>query len=145
MAVGRTCRRVVATASPDDSVRAVAGRMAEHGVGELLVVDVDRHTRAVGIITDRDIAIRCTATKLDPDQTRVSDVMTTPVQSVSEHAPIEEALSRMAGGGIRRVVVTGDAGEVVGVLSLDDVVALFVEELGAIGRLLQRQRPRIRT
>lgn len=145
MSVGRSCRRMLATASPDDSVRAAARRMAAYGVGEVVVLDVDRHARAVGIVTDRDITIRCVAGKLDPDQTRVSDVMTTRVHAVSEHVSMEEALARMAAAGTRRVVVTNDADAAIGVLSLDDVLALFVEEMAAVGDLLERQRPRIPT
>jgi CBS domain-containing protein len=117
--------------------------MAAYDVGELIAVDVDSHTRAIGVLTDRDVAIRCVARGLDPDNTRVADVMTAPVQAVSEHVPVEEALSRMAGAGTRRLVVTGETGAVVGVLTLDDVLAGFARQTQAIGRLLERQQPRI--
>lgn len=143
MSVGRICSRVIATASPDETIRAAALRMAEYDVGTLVILDVDRRSRPIGVVTDRDIAIRCVAAKRDPDQTRVSDIMTTPAQAVNEHTPIEEAVTRMANAATRRLVVTGDGDAIVGVLSLDDVIDLVVEETAAIGRLLERQRPHI--
>ena len=143
MSAGRICSRVVATATPDESVRAAARRMAEFDVGSLVVLDVNGGRRPVGIVTDRDVAIRCVAALREPDRTRVSEVMTTPVQSVAAHTPIEDAMKRMAMAATRRLVVTGDGDALVGVLSLDDVLDLFVEETGAIGRLLERQKPHI--
>jgi CBS domain-containing protein len=143
MSVGKICSRVLATASPDETVRAAARRMAEYEVGDLVVLDVDRHTRAIGMVTDRDIVLRCVAAKLDPDQTRVADVMTAPAQAVAETTSIEGALSLMAKTGTRRLVVTGDGERVVGIVSLDDVLQLLSEEAGAIGRLVKRQTPLI--
>jgi CBS domain-containing protein len=95
------------------------------------------------MLTDRDITIRCVAKNLDPDKAPVSEVMTTPVQTVDEHTPIGEAVTRMANAGTRRLLVTGGVEGVVGVLSMDDVLGLVVEQTGAIGRLLERQKPLI--
>jgi CBS domain-containing protein len=144
MSAGRLCSRVVATASPDETIGAAARRMAEYDVGTIVVLEGDRH-RAVGILTDRDIAIRGVARKVDPEATPVSALMTAPVQSIGEHTPIEQALSRMAIAGARRLVVTDEADRVVGILSLDDVLDLLVQETGTIGRLLEKQQPRIPT
>ncbi|HEX9611720.1 MAG TPA: CBS domain-containing protein [Gemmatimonadales bacterium] len=141
MSAGRICSRVVATATPHESVRAAGRRMAEYDVGTLVVLDVSGGRRPVGMVTDRDIAIRCVGAQRDPDQTRVSEIMTTPVQTVSAHTPIEDAMKRMANAATRRLVVLGDGETLVGVLSLDDVLDLFVAETAAIGRLLERQKP----
>lgn len=143
MSVGRISTRVIATVSPDESIGAAARRMDEYDVGSLVVVSGDSHSRAIGIVTDRDIVVRCVAKKVDAEETRVSDVMTTPVHSVSEHLSIEQAISRMVSAGTRRLVVTGDEDRVLGVLSLDDVLGLLFEETEAIGQLLEKQKPRI--
>lgn len=143
MSAGRICSRVVATATPDESVRAAGRRMAEYDVGTLVVVDVNGGGRPIGMVTDRDIAIRCVAAQRDPDRTRVSEIMTTPVQAVTAHTSIEDAMKRMANAATRRLVVTGEGDTLVGVLSLDDVLDLFVEETTAMGRLLERQKPHI--
>jgi len=143
MSVGRICSRVIATASPSETIGAVARRMAEYDVGTILVVKGERLSGAAGIVTDRDIAIRGVAGKLDPENTLVTQVMTTPVQSVSEDTPVEEAVSRMASAGIRRLVVTGAGDRVAGILTLDDALDLLIEEAAAMGRLLEKQKPRI--
>ncbi len=143
MSAGKICSRVVATASPNESVREAARRMAVNGVGTLVVLEVDGLTRAAGMVTDRDIAIRCVAGGLDPDKTPVSKIMTAPARSVDQHTPIEEAVSAMARSATRRLVVTDEAHQAVGILSLDDVLDLLVREAGSIGRLLEKQTPHI--
>lgn len=143
MSVGRICSRVVATASPGENIRVAARRMADHDVGTLVVVGSDHPREAIGVVTDRDITIRCVAGHLDPDETTISEVMTTPVHSVDEHTPVEDAVAGMARAGIRRLVVTGDENRVVGLLSMDDVLEVVVQEAGSISRLLEQQRPRI--
>lgn len=65
--------------------------------------------------------------------------MSAPVTSVHESMPIETALARMVGAHARRLVVVDDDERLVGILALDDVLELLVEELTSIGKLL-RQR-----
>jgi signal-transduction protein with cAMP-binding, CBS, and nucleotidyltransferase domain len=143
MSVGRICSRVVATAAAGENIRVVARRMADHDVGTLVVVKSGYPQKAEGIVTDRDIAIRCVAGRFDPAETAISQVMSSPVHTVEEHTPVDEAIEMMARAGIRRLVVTGQDGSVVGLLSMDDVLETVVQEAGAIGRLLEQQKPRI--
>jgi CBS domain-containing protein len=134
------CIRSVQVASPEETVRAVAARMADAGVGTVVVLGEDR--TPAGILTDRDIALRCVAQHRDPDNTEVGSVMTVPVTCVHESTPIETALARMAGVHARRLVVVDDDEQLVGILALDDVLELLAEELTSIGKLLrQRTRP----
>lgn len=137
MSVGRICVRSVVVAGLDESVRDGARRMRSEEVGTLVVMDDE--DRPEGILTDRDIVVRCVAEFEDPDAMPISAAMTGPARTISESAPIEEALSVMASGGTRRLVVTDDEGRLVGVLALDDVLDLLAEEVETIGRLLGRQ------
>jgi nucleotide-binding universal stress UspA family protein len=73
--------------------------MAEEGVGTLFVLDPEMRPR--GVLTDRDIAVRCVAQGRDPVHTAVAAVMSKPVVSVSESTPIEDALAKMAAHEIR--------------------------------------------
>jgi CBS domain-containing protein len=139
MSVGRICVRTVHVAAPEETVRAAARRMREADVGALIVVNEERSP--IGVVTDRDVALRCVAEVRDPDATAVAAVMTAPVHGIAEETPIEEALRRMAGLAARRLAVTDDAGHLVGILALDDVLELLVEEAEAIGRLLRRRPP----
>jgi CBS domain-containing protein len=135
MSAGRICIRSVDLADPAESVAEAARRMRERGVGTLLVLDDQR--RPLGILTDRDVVLRCVAEGRDPGATPVSAVMTSPVACVRESTPIEDALRRMASVRTRRLAVTDDDGRLAGILSLDDAVELLTEEVEAVGRLLR--------
>jgi CBS domain-containing protein len=111
--------------------------MQDHGIGTLVVVDGDN--RAVGMVTDRDIALRCVAEARDPGQTSLQDIMSSPVCSVVEDTPIESALATMPAAEVRRAVVIDSEGKLVGILALDDVLELLIEEAEAIGSLLRAQ------
>lgn len=117
--------------------------MAANDVGTLVVLDADGLSRPVGIVTDRDLAIRCVAAGLDPEQNRVGVVMTRPVHCIHEETPVEEALQKMARAGTRRLVVLGEGDRLVGVLSLDDLLDLLADETGAISRLLAKQQSHV--
>jgi CBS domain-containing protein len=136
MSVGRICTRSVVVAPVDMTVRKAARLMVEHRVGTLVVLDPER--RPSGLLTDRDVALRCVAEGRDPDATAVSDVMSSPAICVEESTPIESALSRMAGVSARRLVVTDSYGRLVGILAMDDVLELLAEEMESVGRLLAR-------
>jgi CBS domain-containing protein len=73
----------------------------------------------------------------------LSEIMTDPVQTVANSASVEEAINTMATAGTRRLVVTEDGTRVAGVLSLDDVLELLARQTAAIGRLLEKQQPKI--
>lgn len=143
MTAGKLCTRVLATVLPDETIRKAAERMAEFDVGALVVLKEDRATRAVGVLTDRDIVVRCIAERFDPEQTRVSEIMTTPVFTVRDETPISEALAKMASAGTRRLVVVAEGDRVAGVLTLDDVLSDMAWETSAIGKLLQKQQPSV--
>jgi CBS domain-containing protein len=140
MYAGEICTRVTHTAAPDETVRAAAARMEQCGVGTLVVVGHD--AAPIGIVTDRDIAVRCVAPGLDPNQARVADIMAFPPRSVREDTPIDVALRTMAGMHVRRCPVVDREGSLVGLLSLDDVLDLLAEEVGTIGTLVRAQAPR---
>lgn len=138
MTAGRVCVRTVQIASPEESVRAGARRMREAGVGTLVVVDEER--APIGMLTDRDVALRCVAEERDPETTTIRTIMSEPVVCIPEATALEDALGRMAGASVRRVAVTDPDGRLAGILALDDVVELLAEEAETIGRLLTKAR-----
>ena len=139
MSVGRICTRIVETAAADESVRVASNRMKVERVGTLVVLD--RDGRPEGIVTDRDIALRVVGERRDPDTTPLSAVMTSPVDAINEDTTIDWALHRMADRGVRRLVVVDDDGMMSGLLSMDDVLALLIEEAQDVGSLLRQQLP----
>lgn len=143
MSAGSICSRIVATVAPTESILVAARRMAKHDVGTLVVLDGPDGGKVIGVVTDRDIAIRCTAPNRDPESTAISEIMSSPVHTVNESTGITEAVSRMARHGTRRLVVTSDTERLVGILSLDDLLSLATEQAAAITEILQAQQPKI--
>lgn len=140
MTIGRICQRNVDTARIDESVKAAAQRMGSRVVGTLVVLD-DDHV-PIGILTDRDLAVRVVGQGRDPNETLVGEVMTERVQTAFEGLPVAEALALMRTHSIRRLPVVGSGGRLLGLVSLDDVLGLLAEELHDLERLLAREGPR---
>jgi CBS domain-containing protein len=140
MSIGRICAREVHLVDPEESVRAAARRMRERNVGTLVVAGPGG--LPIGLVTDRDLALRVVAEGRDADATPVRAVMTEHPRTLREDASIEAALAAMTAGGFRRVLVLDDAGELAGIVSLDDVLALLAEELGLVAKILAREEPR---
>src|SRR5579872_3008239 len=103
MSVGRICVREVDIAESDESVQAAAQRMHARKVGTLVVVDPAR--APIGIVTDRDLAVRIVGEARDSGQTTVGEVMTRLPRTIHEDTPIEEALRAMRVGTFRRLPV----------------------------------------
>lgn len=137
MTVASICTRLPETTSGNDTVLAVAKQMLSREVGTLVVTD--REGRPEGIVTDRDIVTRCVAEGLAPGTTEIRDVMTKDVHTVHEDETTEAALEMMADKEVRRLVVVNDAGQVAGIVALDDFLEGFVAAAEDIGRLLRRQ------
>lgn len=107
----------VATARPTDTVREIAATMANVDSGAVPVV---ADGKVLGLVTDRDIVLRVVAEGGNLD-TKASEFMTEDVQTVSEETNVADAAAKMASHQIRRLVVTGEKGNLVGILSLGDI------------------------
>ncbi|WNS77048.1 CBS domain-containing protein [Bacillus sp. DTU_2020_1000418_1_SI_GHA_SEK_038] len=98
-----------------DNVFEVAVKMKELNVGAIPIVDNDK---LVGMITDRDIVLRCVAEK-NPPSSKVEKIMSTDIVTVTKDMDVQEAASLMAKHQIRRLpVVEGD--KLIGIVSLGD-------------------------
>ena len=139
MTIGRICQREVDTADSKECARAAARRMATRCVGTLVILD--REQRPVGILTDRDLAVRVLAEGLNPDTTPVADVMTLHPTTVNENTSIEDVLALMRAKSVRRLPVVERQGRLVGLVSVDDVLALLAEEFRHLGKLLEKSSP----
>ena len=121
--------------TPDDTLRDAAEAMAALGVGLLPVSDTDR---LVGMISDRDIAIRGVAMGRGPDS-RVGDVMTTDVKYCFEDQDLEEVTANMGDIQVRRLPVLNRQKRLVGIIALGDIARVQAgdgtgDALGAISR-----------
>jgi len=117
MKVKHIMTRDVVVASPADSICEAARRMAECDAGALPVGEEDR---LVGVITDRDIAIRAVAHRLSPD-TPVGQVMSQEVLYCFDEEEVEDVARNMAAQQIRRLPVVNRDKRLVGIISLGDL------------------------
>ena len=117
MEVRALMSRDVVTVSPKEPATVAARMLARYNIGALPVAE---NGRLQGMITDRDIAVRCVAAGRDPEQTPVGEIMTGRVVSAAPGDDAEEAARCMAREQIRRLPVV-ERGCVVGMLSLGDL------------------------
>lgn len=147
MKTGDLCKRQVVTATPDASLCDVSKLMRANHVGSVVIVDASR--KPVGIITDRDIVVEVVAADLDPKTVRVDEVMTRHPTLALESDDATWSLKVMRDRGVRRLPVMNDAGELAGIVALDDLLesaaTSLVDVVQAIGteRLIEGQRRRV--
>jgi len=124
-----------ACCAPDTRLEKVASLMLENDCGEIPVVD---GTKLVGVVTDRDIAMRGFAHAKNPLDVPVKNIMTRDVLSVDEDTPLDVALESMEERRVRRLPVTRN-GKVVGIVSQSDLLPYvpatkFIEFVEAVSR-----------
>lgn len=118
MRVSQAMTRDVRIARPDQSIHEIARIMADCQIGALPVGDQDR---LVGMITDRDIAIRAVAEGKAPDSTQVCEVMSQDVKYCYEDQEVEDVARNMGDIQVHRLPVVSRDKRLVGILALADV------------------------
>lgn len=143
MPVGDICIREVFIATPDTTVLEAAQLMRENHVGDLLVMDPSKGSRVpVGIVTDRDIVVAVVAPDLDPALLTVGDVMSSELETALEDQGVFETIQQMRSAGVRRIPVVTRQGDLVGIVSIDDLIQLLAEEMTELAKLISREQRR---
>ncbi|AWI52644.1 CBS domain-containing protein [Aquabacterium olei] len=110
--------RGVEVIAPDATLQMAAKMMDDLNVGALPVCD---NRRLVGMITDRDITVRATASDLRPSEVRVSDIMTEHPRWCLESQTLEEVAQQMSDVQVRRIPVLDKDNALIGIVSLGDI------------------------
>ena len=108
----------VVSITPDESIALAARLLYRHNVGALPVCSADGKLK--GLVTDRDIVLRCVAAQQDPDITPVREIMSKGIVSLNPNDDARVASRIMAEEQVRRLPVLSD-GKVVGMVSLGDL------------------------
>jgi CBS domain-containing protein len=124
------CTKNVVTARGDETVADAAKMMRDKNVGTIVVVD--RQAVPIGMITDRDVAINVAAEGKNPASTRIKEVMSEDLIVLNEERGVFEAVKTMCEQGVRRVPIVDGEGRLSGILSLDDLLMIFGEEMASI-------------
>lgn len=120
MKVSEVMTRDVRTVRPDQSVREAANFMLQADAGAIPVTDGDR---LIGMITDRDIAVRGVAEGHGPD-TLVRELMTNDIVAVRVEDDTDEVAVRMGEAQVRRLPVIDDQQKLCGIVSLSDLTRM---------------------
>lgn len=130
---GDVCSRIVAICYAGTVLSDAARQMRREHVGCLVVVEDSAPGKVVvGMLTDRDIVVSVVAADSDPRNLPVVEAMTTDVISAREEDSVLDVLEQMRRRGIRRVPVTGPRGLLVGIVTLDDILETFADEMQAV-------------
>jgi CBS domain-containing protein len=120
-----------AVSMPETDLQRIAKQMVDHNVGLIPIIDNKDTMKLVGVISDRDITIRCVAEGKNPLEMKAADVMSKPVMSVSQEDDIQAAASMMEKHKIRRVPVLDEQGKVCGIVAQADIALKTTDETTA--------------
>ena len=121
----------VCCVKPETKIKEVAKLMSENHIGSIPVCD--QNQCICGIVTDRDILLRCVACDKDTNQTSVSEIMSCNVCTCKEDDDITNAQTQMSQNQIRRLPVCNSKNEVVGILTLGDLRRTKISKKADIG------------
>jgi len=138
MSLQTFCGKRLATISPERSIAEACWLMKEKNVGCLIA---EHQGKPCGIITDRDIALKVTGEEKDPLTTMVQEIMTSDPVRISVDKDLPDLVSLMHSRHVRRVPIVDGAELTLGIVTLDDLIALFGYEMSEIGRAISEEFP----
>ena len=141
MQVGDICTREVVCASSETTVAAAARTMRQYHIGDVVVTRLENGRRIpLGIVTDRDIVIGVVATDLAPNTLTIGDSMGTELATAQESEDVFDAVQRMRNKGVRRMPIVDANNDLVGIVSIDDIIEILAEEMYQLAHLISREQ-----
>ncbi len=140
MTVYTICQKNVVSVKPDATVPFVAGLMNDKNIGCIVVTE---DHKPVGILTDRDIALRAASLCGEPETALIESIMTKDIRTIRKDAGIFDAIQEMKSAGVRRMPIVDGGGRLVGLLTVDDLVRLLAREMADIARIIGKEGPAI--
>ena len=137
----KTCQEVMTSnpvcCLPDETVNQVALKMKSEGVGSIPIIKNRNSYELVGILTDRDLALKVVATCRNPTKMKISEVMRPNPFTCLQSDDLQIALDVMAVHQVRRIPVIDGNGRIVGIISQADV-ATRIDEPEKTGELVAK-------
>lgn len=137
MKIADLCERDIVTVPASASVREAAAAMRDQHVGALAVTDPYQPDRVIGMVTDRDLVLDLLATGRPAEGQAIGAVCHTDLAGVPASASLDEAVRAMQRAGVRRLLVRGENDELVGLVSIDDLLNAVAGELDALAGTLR--------
>ncbi len=133
LTAGDICKRKVTVGYRQTTLVAAAQLMREDHVGSVVVVEEDDGSRRVcGLVTDRDIVMSVVATGLQPEPLCLEDIMSEQLVTVAEGDAMPDVMRAMRDHGVRRLPVVDAHDELLGIVTMDDVLKILVRELNML-------------
>jgi len=110
---------------PNDSVVKVAQLMKREDIGSIPIIETEQTKKLVGILTDRDLALKIVAEGRDPQSTKVEEVMTRKVVTCRTDDDLQKVLDLMAEHQLRRIPVLDSGNGIVGIIAQADMAIRF--------------------
>ncbi|MFH1447249.1 MAG: CBS domain-containing protein [Candidatus Micrarchaeota archaeon] len=120
--VGDCMRRGVVTLRATDKAVDAAKQMKTHSIGSVVVTE---EQKAVGIVTETDIAYKIVARGLDPKKTTLKKIMSAPLRTIGTDASINDVAEVMRTNRIKRIPVVDKNERLIGIITDDDLVGVF--------------------
>ncbi len=133
MSLETFCRKPVVRIALDKNVTQACRLMEENNIGCLIA---EENGRLCGILTDRDIALKVAGASRDPEQTKVKDIMTPDPIRISVDKDLRQLTSLMHAFHVRRVPIVNGHDTIVGIITLDDIIALLANQMSEIGKAI---------
>jgi len=141
MNVGKICSRETVVAEASDSLLETAKLMRRYHVGSLIIISKENGgVRPEGIITDRDIVIQAISEEIRLDSITAEDIMSRDLVIAREDDDIFEAFESMCKKGVRRMPIVDLDGYLVGILSIDDLLEVIVDEMKNLVHLFKHEQ-----
>ena len=140
MNIGEVCSREVYIVRPAEPLADAVAEMHKRHVGALVVVEEKPdQVRPVGVITDRDVIRAQVLQGRALTHLAIADAMTAHPLTLQETCGIAEAIRQMSARGVRRAPVVSESGDLVGIVSFDDLLPVVSEQLAALAKLIGDQ------
>jgi len=136
MPIERLIKRPVQSLPPDASCADAARLMRDKNVGSVVVT---RDGRPLGMVTDRDLAVRVLAEGADAERLSIGDIMSGEPIFLSGERDIAQVVAAMRDLGVRRIPIVDAEGLLSGVVTLDDLVLLLGDQLTGLAQCIRRE------
>lgn len=142
MNIGSICKRNTVTIDQDMSLQMAAQRMRDEHVGALIVTRTPPQgaAAAVGVVTDRDLAIEVLARGSDGANVSVGSLVSGRLVAVRFDATLSDGIAAMESEGVRRLLVAGAKRELIGVISIDDLIEALASDMARLAQSLRKAR-----
>ncbi|MDY7082186.1 MAG: CBS domain-containing protein [Halobacteria archaeon] len=137
MTIMDVARTDVVSAGPDTSVKELAEQMGRENVGSVII---EKNGKIEGIVTDRDLALRCLQNSESAEGMTAKDVMSKEVETIDANTGVFEAIETMSQKGVRRMPIT-DGRRIAGIVTMDDLTILLASEVSDLSKIAEKEAP----